>query len=134
MDEIEEGLVAHYEKLRSYGLKLLRTNPGSTVKLDVDIMPDSTVHFSKMYICLKVVKDGWIEGCRRVIGVDGCSLKGLCRGEVLSTIGRDANNQMCPLAWTVVAVENKANWKWFLDLLLEDLDMGQGRGLTIISE
>ncbi|CAI9266666.1 unnamed protein product [Lactuca saligna] len=134
MDEIEGSLVAHYEKLRSYGLELLRTNPGSTVKLDVDIMPDSTIHFSKMYICLKVVKDGWIEGCRRVIGVDGCFLKGLCRGEVVSAVGRDANNQMYPLAWAVVPVENKANWKWFLDLLLEDIDMGQGRGLTIISD
>ncbi|CAI9297331.1 unnamed protein product [Lactuca saligna] len=101
MDEIEGSLVAHYEKLRSYGLELLRTNPGSTVKLDVDIMPDSAVHFSKMYICLKAVKDGWIEGCSRVIGVDGCFLKGLCRGEVLSVV---------------------------------DIDMGQGRGLTIISD
>ncbi|CAI9279734.1 unnamed protein product [Lactuca saligna] len=134
MDEIEGSLVAHYEKLRSYGLELLRTNPGSTVKLDVDIMPDSTVHFSKMYICLKAVKDGWIEGCRRVIGVDGCFLQGLCRGEVVLAVGRDANNQMYPLAWAVVPVENKANWKWFLDLLLEDIDMGQGRGLTIISD
>ncbi|CAI9269191.1 unnamed protein product [Lactuca saligna] len=134
MDEIEGSLVAHYEKLRSYGLQLLRTNPGSTVKLDVDIMPDSIVHFSKMYICLKVVKDGWIEGCRRVIDVDGSFLKGLCRGEVLSAVGRDANNQMYPLAWDVVPVENKENWKWFLDLLLEDIAMGQGRGLTIISD
>ena len=86
MDEIQGSLVAHYEKLRSYGLELLRTNPGSIVKLDVDIMLDSIDHFSKMYICLKVVKDGWIEGCKRVIGVDGCFLKGLCRGEVLSVL------------------------------------------------
>ncbi|CAI9266627.1 unnamed protein product [Lactuca saligna] len=103
MDEIEGSLVAHYEKLRSYGLELLRTNPGSTVKLDVDIMPDSIVHFSKI-------------------------------GEVVSAVGRDANNQMYPLARAVVPVENKANWKWFLDLLLEDIDMGQSRGLTIISD
>ena len=125
MDEIEGSLVAHYEKLGSYGLELLRTNPVSTVKLDMDIMLDSTIHFSKMYICLKVVKDGWIEGCKRVIGVDGCFLKGLCRGEALSALGRDANNQMYPLAWDVVAVENKVTWQWFLDLLLEDIDMGK---------
>ncbi|XP_023750315.1 uncharacterized protein LOC111898645 [Lactuca sativa] len=99
MDEIEGSLVAHNEKLRTYGLELLRTNPGSIVKFDVDIMPDSTVYFSMMYICLKDVKDGWMEDCKRVIGVDVCFLKGLCRGEILSVVGRDANNQMYPLAW-----------------------------------
>ncbi|CAI9301786.1 unnamed protein product [Lactuca saligna] len=53
-------------------------------------------------------------------------LKGLCRGEVLSAVGKDANNQMYPLAQVVVPVENQENWKWILDLLLEDIDMGQG--------
>jgi len=61
-------------------------------------------------------------------------LKGICRGELLSAVGRDSNNQMYPLAWAVVAVENKETWKWFLDLLLEDIEMGDGRGLTIISD
>lgn len=134
LEEIEGSLEAHYAKIRSYGAELLRANPGSTVKLDVDIMPDSTIHFSKIYVCLKGVKDGWVEGCRRVIGIDGCFLKGICRGELLSAVGRDANNQMYPLAWAVVAVENKETWKWFLDLLLDDIEMGDGRGLTLISD
>ncbi|CAI9267628.1 unnamed protein product [Lactuca saligna] len=43
----------------------MRTNPGSTVKIDVDVMPDSTTYFSKMYVCFKGVKDGWIAACRR---------------------------------------------------------------------
>ncbi|KAI3522503.1 hypothetical protein L1887_00335 [Cichorium endivia] len=55
-------------------------------------------------------------------------------GELLSAVGRDANNQMYPIAWAVVAVENKHTWKWFLDLLLDDIDMGEGRGLTLISD
>ncbi|CAI9271593.1 unnamed protein product [Lactuca saligna] len=55
-------------------------------------------------------------------------------GELLAAIGRDSNNQMYPLAWAVVSVENKETWKWFLDLLLEDIGMGDGRGLTIISD
>ncbi|CAI9298747.1 unnamed protein product [Lactuca saligna] len=40
------------------------SNPGSTVRLDVDIMPDSTTLFSKFYLCFKAVRDGWLEGCR----------------------------------------------------------------------
>lgn len=36
--------------------------------------------------------------------------KGLCKGELLTAIGRDANNQMFPLAWAIVKIENKDNW------------------------
>ncbi|KAL4554246.1 hypothetical protein LXL04_039646 [Taraxacum kok-saghyz] len=134
LDEISGSLNGHYEKLWMYGAELVWANPGSTVKIQVDPMPDSIVYFSRMYVCFKGVKDGWIEGCRRVIGIDGCFLKGICRGELLSAIGRDANNQMYPLAWAVVSVENKDTWKWFIDLLLNDIDMGNGAGLTFISD
>ncbi|CAI9283211.1 unnamed protein product [Lactuca saligna] len=134
LNEIEGSLNTHYEKLWSYGAEILRANPGSTVKIGTDTMPDSTIYFSRMYVCIKGVKDGWIEGCRRVIGVDGCFLKGICRGELLSAVGRDANNHIYPIAWAVVAVENKETWKWFLNLLLKDINMGNGAGLTLLSD
>ncbi|CAI9303295.1 unnamed protein product [Lactuca saligna] len=120
--------------IKNYGVELLRVNPGSIVLIETNHTPDATQYFKRMYICLKSIKDGWIEGCRRVIGVDGCFLKGVCRGELLTAVGRDANNQMYPLAWVVVPVENKETWMWFIDLLLEDIEMGDGRGLTIISD
>ncbi|CAI9284491.1 unnamed protein product [Lactuca saligna] len=103
LNEIEGSLNTHYEKLWSYGAEILRANPGSTVKIGTDTMPDSTIYFSRMYVCIKGVKDGWIEGCRRVIGVDGCFLKGICRGELLSAVGRDTNNHIYPIAWAVIA-------------------------------
>ncbi|XP_023760142.1 uncharacterized protein LOC111908556 [Lactuca sativa] len=107
--EIEGTLKEQYAKTCSYGEELRRSNPVSTVKMDVDVMPDGTTYFSKFYVCLKGVKDGWIQGCRRVIGLDGCFLKGICR------------------------VESKETWKWFVDLLLDDIEMGSGNGLTLIS-
>nr|KAJ0228597.1 hypothetical protein LSAT_V11C100013270 [Lactuca sativa] len=134
LDEIEGSLIEHYGKVWSYGEEIMRTNPGSTVKIDVNVMPDSTTYFSKMYVCFKGVKDGWIAACRRVIGVDGCFLKGICRGQLLAAMGRDANNHIFPIAWAVVEVENKETWKWFLDLLLDDIEMGIGHGLTLISD
>nr|KAJ0207539.1 hypothetical protein LSAT_V11C500297880 [Lactuca sativa] len=120
MDEIEGSLVAHYEKLGSYGLELLRTNPVSTVKLDMDIMLDSTIHFSKMYICLKVVKDGWIEGCKRVIGVDGCFLKGLCRGEIMAV----DRYTMCPCYFCNLVL------KWKYRGVCSNLGHGQCHGVV----
>ncbi|CAI9287937.1 unnamed protein product [Lactuca saligna] len=134
LDEIEGCLIEHYGKVWSYGEEITRTNPGSTVKIDVNVMPDSTTYFSKIYVCFKGVKDGWIAACRRVIGVDGCFLKGICRGQLLATIGMDANNHIFPIAWAVVEVENKETWKWFLDLLLDDIEMRIVHGLTLISD
>ncbi|WVY98582.1 hypothetical protein V8G54_030733 [Vigna mungo] len=45
-------------------------------------------------------------------------------GELLTAVGRDANDQMCPLAYAVVEVENKESWTFFLELLIEDLGGG----------
>nr|GEZ55338.1 hypothetical protein CTI12_AA107650 [Tanacetum cinerariifolium] len=36
---------------------------------------------------------------------------------------RDANNQMFPIAWAVVRVENKFNWMWFLSLSRDNLNL-----------
>lgn len=94
------------------------------VRMDVDIMTESTTYFSMYYVCFKGVRDSWIEGCRKVIGINGCFLKGICKGELLIAIGRDANN-IYPTVWVVVNVKNKATWKWYLDILMDDIGGGK---------
>jgi len=76
--------------------------------------------FKRLYNCLKAAKDSFIS-CRPIIKVDGCFLKGKYEGELLTVVGRDGNDQMLPLAYAVVDVENKESWTWFLELLIEDL-------------
>ena len=131
---IEGTLVEHYAKLWSYGAELRRSNPGSTVQMDVNSMPDGKNYFQKFYVCFDGVKRGWIDGCRKVICLDGCFLKGIVKGELLAAVGKDANNQIYPIAWAVVCVENKENWKWFLELVGEDLRLGTGLGITLMSD
>ena len=80
---IEGTLVDHYAKLWSYGEEIRRSNPGSTVKIDVNAMPDGKTYFSKFYICFDALKQGWRGSCRRIINLDGCFLKGLCSGELI---------------------------------------------------
>ena len=96
--------------------------------MGVYLNPDGVKYFRRFYVCFKNFKDGWIRGCRRVIGLDGCFLKGQVKGELLTAIGRDADNHVYPIAWAVVDVENIDNWNWFLDLLVDDLDLGSGHG------
>ncbi|CAI9296245.1 unnamed protein product [Lactuca saligna] len=73
-------------------------------------------------------------GCRRVVGIDGSFLKGQCKGQLLTTIGRDPNNHVFPIAWDVVDIDNKFNWKWFLQLLEVGLGMDAGRGMCVVSD
>lgn len=131
---IDGTLVEHYAKLWSYAEEIRRSNPGSTVKLDVNHMPDGKNYFSKFYVCFDALKKGWKEGCRKIIGLDGCFLKGICKEELLCAFGRDANNGIYPIAWAVVCVENKENWRWFLDLLIDDLGLNLGYGYSVISD
>ncbi|XP_014496774.1 uncharacterized protein LOC106758355 [Vigna radiata var. radiata] len=74
-----------YRRIHDYAHELLRSNPGSTVKVEVD------------------------------------SVNGEYKGELLTAIGRDPNDQMLPLAYAIVEVENKDTWSWFLQLLVQDL-------------
>lgn len=86
-----------------------------------------------MYICIKAIKEGFLYGCRRLIGVDGCFLKGLM-GQLFVAVGRDGNNQMLPISWAVVEKETFDSWKWFLQQLQEDLCIGEGLGWALISD
>ncbi|CAI9293144.1 unnamed protein product [Lactuca saligna] len=82
----------------------------------------------------KAFSDGWSRGCRRVIGLDGSLLKGQVKGEILTAIGRDADNHVYSIASAVVNVENKDNLTWFIDNLVADLDLGAGNRLVVISD
>ena len=70
-----------------------------------------------------------------VIGLDGCFFKGACQGELLAAIARDANNQMYPVSWALVEKETNDSWKWFIALLIKDMDINdQGAGWVFISD
>ena len=51
--------------------------------------------------------------CRPVICVDGTFLTGKYRGQILTAIGQDGNNQIVPLAFAFVESENTESWTWF---------------------
>lgn len=107
----------------------MKTHPGSTIKFRCD-----KGIFEAMYVCLAPLRTGFLTGCRRIISVDGCFLKGRYGGQLLSDVGVDANNCSYPIAWAIVNKENRENWIWFLQLLGEDLSIEDSHSWAFISD
>ena len=122
-----------YSRLYDYQMELLRSNPGSTVIVNKEDNVEPPI-FRRMYICLHACKEGFKAGCRKVVGLDGCFFKGATNGELLCAVGRDANNQMYPIAWAVVDKENNENLDWFCDMLFRDVGVHGGKEWVFISD
>ncbi|XP_014522359.1 uncharacterized protein LOC106778870 [Vigna radiata var. radiata] len=132
-EKLESSFKNQFKRIHDYAHELLKCNPGSIVQVKVDSENGQSV-FQRFYVCLKACKVSFVC-CRPFIGLDGCFLKGLYKGKLLTAIGRDPNDQILPLAYAIVEVENKDSWTWFLELLIEDLGGAEvGNACTFMSD
>ena len=78
---------------------------GSTMKIQ-------TVNdmFKRMYVCLDACKRGFLVGCRPLIGIDGCHLKGTTEGQLLVAVGKDGNDNIFLIAYVIIEIEKKISW------------------------
>ncbi|KAL4562472.1 hypothetical protein LXL04_034678 [Taraxacum kok-saghyz] len=126
-----------YRLLNDYGLELRNTNPGTTVRIDVQPQgnPASTTRvFRRIYVCLGALKLGFQAGMSDFFGFDGTFMKGPFPGQILTVVGLDSNNGIYPPAYAVVEAETFQSWTWFLELLGEDLNLGPRSNFTFISD
>ncbi|KAG8385635.1 hypothetical protein BUALT_Bualt03G0065600 [Buddleja alternifolia] len=110
MTLIHGSLSDQFSRIREYCLELLRSNPGSIVILKVSDDQSEQVVFFRMYVCFKACKEGF-KACRKVVGVDGCFLKGPQGGQLLTVVGVDPNNNIFPLAYAIVENETLDSWE-----------------------
>ncbi|XP_012852893.1 PREDICTED: uncharacterized protein LOC105972477 [Erythranthe guttata] len=133
-NELNRGThVEQYGLIWRYAEEIRRTNPGTTIKIKTKPAGED-LRFKRIYICWGALKRGLMEGCRRMIFLDGCHLKSTYGGILLCAVGIDANNGMYPFAYAVVEKEKKDSWTWFVDLLKTDLEIGESGGWTIMSD
>ncbi|XP_057423638.1 uncharacterized protein LOC130717437 [Lotus japonicus] len=133
LEMIQGAVLEQYRHLRSFGEELLRSNPGSTVKIKSVVGAGNPV-FERIYICFAACKRAFATCCRPLIGLDGCFLKGLYGGQLLAAVGKDGNNQMIPIAFAVVEAETKDSWAWFVHLLVDDLSSVSPNAWAFISD
>lgn len=126
---------ASYSKLFKYMHAILDSNPGSTVSLDKDWLGNGQhPYFRRFLVMFDANRIGFFEGCIKFIGIDGCHLKGLYKGVLLTAVSIDANYGIYPLSMCVVENENTELWVYFLHNLYEQIGCNGGEGLCFISD
>ncbi|XP_076943510.1 uncharacterized protein LOC143613776 [Bidens hawaiensis] len=126
-----------YTHLRSYIDELLKANPSSTIKLNVEPCANpnlKTRQFRRIYVCYAALVKGFKLLGRELLGMDGCFMKGKYPGQILTAVGTNGNNCLYPVAFAIVEAECTDSWKWFLDLLRDDLDLPHDANFTFISD
>jgi hypothetical protein len=78
-----------YKHTREYANVILKWNPSN-----LDFIQRDGVFFQKMYVLLVSCKRGFLDGCRPMICVDACFLKGLHGAQLHIAIVRDANDNI----------------------------------------
>lgn len=132
-----------YYRIRDYLQTVIDKNPGSRCIVTTVTGPTEeeteamkkgqvvhisyTPRFHGLFFCVNAAKEGFLEGCRPFIGLDGCFIKLTTGAQILAATARDGNNNIYPIAWAVVAKEDTENWQWFLEQLKEAIGGEQGK-------
>ena len=99
------SVIEQYANLWDYCEELITSNLGSTVKMQCKAMGGVVTKFERLYVCLDACKKGFLAGCRPIVGVDGCFIKGFHKRELLVAVGIDSNNAIYPITYDVVESE-----------------------------
>ena len=121
---IHGDVMSQYSKLWSYCEELQKANPDSNVFMTTTENNEGDDEFQRFYVCLDGCKRGFLQGCRYVVGLDGCHLRGCHhKGVLLTAVGIDPNDQLFPIVYAIDETENKNSWKWFVEELKGDLEI-----------
>ena len=136
VDKLFGGHDESYRDIPAYTRIICDTNPESKAYssyVESESIPRQLL-FSSVFISLTAMWKGFLAGCRPLIGVDGTHLKGNYGGVLLSAVALDANNEIFPVAYAVVSVEDKDNWSYFLWNIYNIVKESSRKDWTIISD
>lgn len=123
-----------YRRIQDYAHTLLASNPGSKVVLKCDVPKEAgkNPRFKRIFISFKAQIDGFKNGCRPFIGLDGTHVKLPNGCQILAATGRDGNNNMFPIAFALAESENIRSWTWFCEILRDCIGSGEEFGGWVI--
>lgn len=97
-----------FNRLSDYARMSLDTNLGNScwIMVDREIVLGKAL-FKYFYMCLGNINKGWMDGCRKIFGLNGCFLKGACEGKLLAAVSKNENQQIYPISQVFVGLETK---------------------------
>lgn len=95
MKKIKEKYVDQYERLWEYENELIKVMSETIILLMTEDqeLADGRKKIKIFDICLGFLKKGFIKGCRSLLGLDGCHLKGPYDGQLLAVLAFDVNDE-----------------------------------------
>ncbi|KAF7835621.1 Glycoside hydrolase, family 47 [Senna tora] len=134
-EALEGSESEQYSRLWDYAETIKSSNPGSCVKIQCETPEgNGPTLFKRMYVRFHAQKVGFLSGCRPIIGLDACHLKGRYGGQLIAAIGRDGNENMIPIAIAVVEQENRDSWTWFLECFSAYMGDPEEMGFVFVSD
>ncbi|TVU29221.1 hypothetical protein EJB05_20779, partial [Eragrostis curvula] len=127
-----------YCRIQDYAHTLLHVNPRSSVVVKCFVDPARTINprFERMYVSFGAQVKGFLAGCRPFIGLDGIHVKLPNGGQILTAQGKDANNNLFPIAFALVEAEisNRGHgfWSCWYDPLAMESIVGLKDGVKIV--
>ena len=86
---LKSTLKQHYAKLRRYLEEQMRIYLTVCFLLQTDFDESTNkCSFKRLYISYSMLRNGFMQGCRKIIGLDGTFLEAVTGGALLATIGR----------------------------------------------
>lgn len=119
-----------FKRIQDYAHAVLSANPGSKVFVKCEVSPEPEIRprFQRLFLSFDAQITGFLGGCRPFIGIDGCHIKLNNGSQILAAQGRDANNNLFPIAFAVVESECTESWTWFLLCLEKAIGKGEEFG------
>ncbi|KAK5786589.1 uncharacterized protein LOC108479164 [Gossypium arboreum] len=99
-----------YSQLPLFCERIMETNPGSCATFSTK--EDSSFH--RLFIAFHASLSGFLQGCRPLLFLDSIPLNSKYQGTLLAATAADGNDDVFPVAFSVVDAETDENWYWFL--------------------
>ncbi|MBA0655734.1 hypothetical protein Goklo_008182 [Gossypium klotzschianum] len=76
LKEMEIDVIEEHVALYDFVEELRKSNRGSKIEIKIErLAPGFPPLFQRFYTCFDALRRGFLDGCRPILGLDGCYLK-----------------------------------------------------------
>ncbi|XP_010672324.1 uncharacterized protein LOC104888909 [Beta vulgaris subsp. vulgaris] len=114
-ERIYGGFNDSYGLLPGYVEMIKTTNPGSYSLITwSEVIAGEVPVFKACFISFACMVRGFFGGCRPLIGINGAHLSSHYKGQMLTVVAIDRNNELVHFAYGIVDTESLESWSYFV--------------------